>query len=120
MQEIYSKNPTKWWNGYDGQRTVILNDFKDGWRLDTMLKIMDQWPMDMEYKGGVIAMSDTTTQIIVTSVLSPREWFDTYAAQESAQNPHLYTQVTRRLAEVIHITELVMDNDVPEDAQERV
>lgn len=60
-----------WFDGYDGQRTVIFDDFDDdqnpikGMSIGLMLKILDRYPMDVAVKGGFVKWRPE--KIIITS-----------------------------------------------------
>jgi len=67
-------NPTVWWDGYDGQQDVIIEDFK-GWMPHTMfLGITDQ------YKAGVRTsnmgeINFRSKRIFITSNYHPQDWY---------------------------------------------
>ena len=46
------KQPSKWWCGYDGQGTVVLDDFYGWLTPDTVCRLADIYPLTVERKGG--------------------------------------------------------------------
>lgn len=64
----------KWWDGYRGQETVVIDDFKDyGMRLIDMQRLLDRYPLWVEVKGGSIPM--LATRYVLTSNTPPCEWY---------------------------------------------
>lgn len=41
----------KWWDGYNGQPIVILNEFRGQIQFAEMLDLMDEWPKDVAVRG---------------------------------------------------------------------
>ena len=68
---------TKWFDGYDNQPTIILDDFGGGRNkmcLCDILVFLDRYPTKMEIKGGHV--DRTCSLIVVTSNIHPSEWYD--------------------------------------------
>lgn len=72
---IYYKPHGKWWQRYDGEHTVIMDDFYGWVPYDEMLRIMDRYPHKVETKGGYKEF--LSKQLIITSNLHPCEWYNT-------------------------------------------
>lgn len=71
----YWKTPTtKWWDGYKGEKAVIIDDF-DGESIGyTHLKRwFDRFPCQVETKGGAVPLCAET--FFVTSNVAPQLWF---------------------------------------------
>ncbi|AXH76837.1 MAG: helicase [Cressdnaviricota sp.] len=69
----YAKISTvKWWNGYRGQETVIIDDLtKGGLGIHHLLTWCDRYPTQVETKGGMEPLY--ATHFIVTSNYTPEE-----------------------------------------------
>lgn len=64
----------KWWDGYDGHETVVLDDFKVGeLRLTDMQRLLDWNPLWVEVKGGAVPM--LAKRYVITSNYHPSEWY---------------------------------------------
>lgn len=69
----YSKNLNdEWWDGYTGQETVILNEFRGQIRFSELLDLTDKWPKTVKVrnKAPVPFLAKT---LIITSVKRPEE-----------------------------------------------
>lgn len=74
--EIYSKDETRWWDGYDGHQVVVFDDFAGDTREippTQLLKILDRYPLRVQTKGGYIQVS--TVHFIITSTVHHHEWY---------------------------------------------
>lgn len=65
-----SAGSLRWFDGYDGQRVAILDDFRcDSCEFNFLLRLLDRYLLRVEYKGG---FTDWRPEIIiVTSCSSP-------------------------------------------------
>ena len=68
----------KWWDGYIGQRVVIIDDFrKDFCTFHELLRILDRYPYRVNVKGSSIWLQPTTDVIIITSCYPPNQVYET-------------------------------------------
>ncbi|ARV76501.1 putative rep protein [Garrulus glandarius associated circular virus 1] len=71
--ELYSKPPGKWWDGYLGQKTILLDDFYGYIPYTELLNVLDRYPYHAEVKNGYVwAQWDT---VIITSNKPPNLWY---------------------------------------------
>lgn len=62
----------KWWDGYDGQKNVIIDDFRaDNAKFHTMLRILDRYPYQVEIKGASRQL--LAENIIITCPYHPKD-----------------------------------------------
>jgi len=74
--DYYLKSPlTKWFDGYRGQDTVIIDEFRGVIDISHMLKWLDKYPCSVEVKGYQTFLK--TKKWIITSNLNPNDWFPT-------------------------------------------
>lgn len=88
----YIKGGTKWWDGYEQQEAIIIDDFsKDLWDFRDLLRLLDEYPYSGEIKGGFIKIN--SPYIYVTCEHSPATL---WTGNELAQ-------IERRFAEIIEV-----------------
>ncbi len=87
---------TKWFDGYSGQKVVIIDDFR-GWIPPSTLKhILDRYAYYPEKKGGFVkAMWE---KVIITSNHTIRSWWPGATTLTEAD----YKAIERRIETVIH------------------
>lgn len=73
-QEAYIKNPnTKWWDGYTGQTSVIIDEYTGTINLSNLLLWLDRYPCLIEFKGGACALQ--ATKFWICSNTYPSDWY---------------------------------------------
>lgn len=69
----YWKQRGDWWDGYEQNETVIIDDFYGWWKFDTLLRLTDRYPYQVETKGSHSNFVAKT--IIITSNTTPKHWY---------------------------------------------
>lgn len=89
--DAYWKMPdNKWFDGYDGEETVIFDDFRSTWcTFPYLLRLLDRYPMMVETKGGTTQWM--AKRIIITSPHHPEH---AYSTDEDMQ------QLIRRISKI--------------------
>lgn len=87
-------NTCTWFDGYIGQKAVIMDDFDGTANLAFLLRLFDRYPMDVPVKGGFVAWRPRI--IWVTSQYDPAHWY-------GDKGEH-YNALARRIDEVICLT----------------
>lgn len=62
-----------WWDGYEGQHTVIIDEFYSWLRYDYFLRLTDRYPLQVETKGGSVQF--VSRRIVFTSNTQPAHWY---------------------------------------------
>lgn len=71
--DLYSKPDGQWYDGYTGQKTLLLDDYYGEIPYSQFLKLLDRYPLQLPIKGGfVYAQYDT---VIITSNKHPETWY---------------------------------------------
>lgn len=98
----YIKNPnTKWWDGYKGQRNVIIDEFTGLINISYLLSWFDKYPAVGEVKNSQRPLQ--CTNFWITSNVNPREW---YPAATELQKDALMARFTN----LVHFTERYVPN----------
>lgn len=71
--KAYWKMANKWWDHYEGQDEVILDDFAGEIDFQYILRMTDRYPMIVETKGATCQLQ--ATKFIFTSNKKPTEWW---------------------------------------------
>lgn len=105
--EVYRKEPGDWWDGYQGQKAVIIDEFYGWIRYSTFLKVLDRYPMNVEVKGSAVPFCGEL--VIITSNKSPEEWYPNVTKK---------TPILRRITEThyyenaFHATSVLQDDEL--------
>lgn len=91
----------KWFDGYCGQRCVIIDDFRKGdCKFAFLLRLFDQYRLSVQVKGGFVMF--TPEHIYVTCPYEPRSYFSYQDTNGITHDREDIGQLMRRLTEVIH------------------
>jgi hypothetical protein len=99
-EELWVHPGDRWFDGYDGHKAVLFDDFDGSWfKLSYLLRILDRYPMQVPVKGGYAWWVPRV--IYITSNLEPKDWYP------QANDEHRRA-LNRRLTEfghIVHCTE---------------
>ncbi len=62
-----------WWPDYQGEATVIMDEFRHQIKYDVMLKMMDRYAWCLESKGRNFQF--VSNKIVITTNLDPKNWY---------------------------------------------
>ena len=101
----YVKDPsTKWWDGYDGQSTVIIDDYRtDFCTFSYLLRLLDRYPMRIEFKGGYTQF--LARKIIITTPKEPRETWNLKSEEQ-------LEQLVRRVDHIMHFANTIFNPSI--------
>jgi len=72
--DAYSKDPrSKFWDGYQGSRNVVIDEFRGGIDVAHILRWCDRYPVRVEVKGSSAPLC--AKRIWFTSNVDPRDWY---------------------------------------------
>jgi hypothetical protein len=72
--EAFPKDPrSKWWTGYQGQKHVVLDEFRGGIDICHLLRWCDRYPCLVETKGSSVPL--LATHFWITSNTRPEQWY---------------------------------------------
>lgn len=71
--DAYWKPRGNWWDGYDGQEVVIIDDFYGWLPWDLLLRLTDRYPLTVETKGGSVNFVAKT--VVITSNQDYSQWY---------------------------------------------
>lgn len=81
-----------WWDGYEGESVICLDDFYGGIKYAFLLRLLDGYQCRLKVKGGFRYAQ--WSKIYITSNKPPAEWYQL----------GLTDALARRITEVIHFT----------------
>ena len=69
----YWKSKNEWWDYYNSQDCVVIDEFYGWFKYDYFLRLLDRYPFITEFKGG--SKDFNSKLIIITSNKHPNEWY---------------------------------------------
>lgn len=88
---VYIKDGTKWWDGYEQQDAIIIDDFDGAWPFRDLLRLLDRYPYQGQCKGSYVPIS--SPHIYITCEFPPSHFWQGDAL----------VQVERRICEIIEV-----------------
>lgn len=70
-----------WFDGYDGQKTILIDDFNGGIKYTLFLRLLDGYRFSPQTKGGFTTLC--AKRIVITSNHAPETWY-AYSVQAPA------------------------------------
>lgn len=87
----YIKDGSKWWDGYNHQEAIIIDDFNNNFDTKDLLRLLDKYGYQGEIKGGYVKI--TSPYIYITCDRPPEEF---WAEKDLAQ-------ILRRIDKIVHL-----------------
>lgn len=95
--EIYSLPPccnnSIWFDGYIGEKTLLIDEFTGKIPIATFLQILDRYRLQVPYKGGFVFAN--WDRIYITSNYHPSEWYP-------EEKQETQKALLRRLYKIVH------------------
>lgn len=92
-KSMYIKDGTMWWDGYEQQQAIMIDDFDGKWPFRDLLRLLDRYPYQGQYKGGYVKINSPF--IYITCEYPPEHIY--------ATSDNELAQITRRLSKVIEV-----------------
>lgn len=73
FKDVYSKPNGMWWDGYNYNETVLIDDYDGYINFREFLQLLDRYPHQVPIKGGY--MKFVSKNIIFTSNINPKFWY---------------------------------------------
>lgn len=94
---VHPLQDSGWWDGYTGQQTVIINEFRGQIQFSELLDLIDKWPKTVPRRNRE-PVPFLAHKIIITSALHPQACYRHVCKGDS------YTQLQRRI-NIVHLTD---------------
>jgi hypothetical protein len=102
----------KWWDGYEQQPAVIIDDYRrDFSTFAELLRLLDRYPHRVEKKGASIQFNSST--IIITTPKPPEETWAGRTEEDLAQLMRRITEVREFKADIAVAPRVFADGFVP-------
>jgi len=74
-EDVYIKPPGPWWDNYNGEHTIVWDEFYGhSYPFTELLQVLDRYPLLIPFKGGFHQFS--SKRIIFTSNQEPENWYN--------------------------------------------
>lgn len=93
-------NAVIWWDGYNQEKVLLIDDFYGWIKLSMLLKILDIYPLRLEIKGSFTWAA--WTKIYITSNKPPDEWYN----KSDQMDERVMAAFKRRIHQVKEFKEL--------------
>jgi hypothetical protein len=98
--ELWISPGGSWFDGYDGHRAVLFDDFDGGWfKITYLLKLLDRYVMPIPIKGGHTWWYPDV--IYITTNIEPKDW---YPQAKSEHQKALLRRLTE-FGKIHHLTQ---------------
>nr|WAE42764.1 MAG: replication associated protein [Cressdnaviricota sp.] len=100
----YIKDGTPWWDGYENQECIIIDDFDGKWPYRDLLRLLDKYQYQGQIKGGYAKINSPF--IYITCEFKPQHFWGSYNCitdEPSNEINNTLMQVLRRIDEIINL-----------------
>lgn len=103
LPEKQQSSQAHWWDGYDGQKVVIINEVSGGtFSASFLCNLLDATPINLPVKGRHVSFC--ARWIIMTSNLDPKGWYTQHVLD---RNPGVIRRLTLPITRVIWMGRVV-------------
>lgn len=94
---VWNPGMEKWFDGYEGQKNVIFEEFRSQMSIGNLLTITDRYNCQQPTKGGFCDF--VADNIIFTSAAHPSNWYHEWDDKDR------YDQLQRRITKTVHFSD---------------
>lgn len=94
---VWDNGMPTWWDGYSAHKHVIMDEYRSQLPMSFLLRLMDRYPMRVQFKGGSAQFVADT--MYFTSSKHPRDWY------QNSENDTIQ-QLLRRFDLIVEVTSL--------------
>lgn len=80
-----------WFDGYNGEKTLLLDELRGNIKLSFLLQILDPYPLKVEVKGGTV--NAEWERVFITTNTPPERWYSRIAQDD----PVTFEALLRRI-----------------------
>jgi len=91
---VWKPQMGQWWDGYDGETNVILEEFRGQIAFEHLLDLLDRYECKVQVKGGMAQF--VGSKIVICSPCPPWEWYP----KNAANSRDSLAQLKRRVSKV--------------------
>ncbi len=91
---VWENGMPTWWDGYHGQKHVIMDEYRAHLPMSVLLRLMDRYPMRVQFKGG--SCQFVADFLYFTSSCHPKDWY------KDLPDDKVY-QLVRRFEHITHV-----------------
>jgi len=103
---VWNSSQGAWWDGYQGQKKIILEEFRGQMTFGDLLLLLDRHAMRVQIKGGHAQIQ--ADRIVICAPTPPATWYPNLSQVEGKM-----AQLFRRLTQVIELKAPPGDEGVP-------
>lgn len=118
-KSYYIKDGTSWWDGYEQQEAIIIDDFDGKWPYRDLLRVLDRNPYQGQFKGGYVKIN---SKYIYITCEHPPEFFWGPSAMMPRPDgsPHAQNELDQILRRITRIEHINANPNIPLRLPERV
>lgn len=91
---VWKPSNGNWWDGYDGQKKVIIDEFRGQMTWSDILGLLDRNEFRAPFKGGFVNIQ--ADKFVITSPFPPHKWY------KDDDRYDRFKQLERRIKSVYH------------------
>lgn len=101
QENVYIKDGTQWWDGYENEKCILVDDFEGTWPYRDFLRFLDRYKYQGQVKGGYVKINSPV--IIITSEFPPEYFYEDKLIYDGHKNENHLHQILRRFNRIIEI-----------------